>query len=82
VNPSALINRPVATTMLTLGVAPSGYLRIWSCQSRRWRRTIGKRRCENGIGPDGMWDEKDGFYYDILHLPDGNATRLKVRSAQ
>jgi hypothetical protein len=55
---------------------------LWSCQSRRWRRTIGKRRCENGIGPDGMWDEKDGFYYDILHLPDGNATRLKVRSAQ
>ena len=34
----------------------------------------------NGIGPDGMWDEEDGFYYDVLRLPDGNATRLKVRS--
>jgi hypothetical protein len=34
----------------------------------------------NGIGPDGMWDEEDGFYYDVLRLPNGNATRLKVRS--
>jgi hypothetical protein len=30
--------------------------------------------------PDGMWDEEDGFYYDILRLPDGSSTRLKVRS--
>ena len=29
---------------------------------------------------DGMWDEQDGFYYDVLRLPDGQATRLKVRS--
>jgi hypothetical protein len=34
----------------------------------------------NRSGPDGMWDEEDGFYYDILRLPDGTATRLKVRS--
>jgi hypothetical protein len=27
-----------------------------------------------------MWDEDDGFYYDVLRLPDGSATRLKVRS--
>ena len=27
-----------------------------------------------------MWDEEDGFYYDLLRLPDGQATRLKVRS--
>jgi len=37
-------------------------------------------RAMNGIGPDGMWDEEDGFYYDVLRLPDGGATRLKVRS--
>jgi len=29
---------------------------------------------------DGMWDEEDGFYYDLLRFPDGTATRLKVRS--
>jgi len=34
----------------------------------------------NKPGPDGMWDEEDGFYYDLLRLPDGSATRLKVRS--
>jgi len=34
----------------------------------------------NQPGADGMWDEEDGFYYDILRTPDGKATRLKVRS--
>ena len=34
----------------------------------------------NRIGDDGMWDEEDGFYYDVLRFPDGSATRLKVRS--
>jgi hypothetical protein len=28
----------------------------------------------------GMWDEDDGFFYDVLRLPDGRAERLKVRS--
>ena len=28
----------------------------------------------------GMWDEEDGFFYDVLRLPDGQAERLKVRS--
>jgi hypothetical protein len=34
----------------------------------------------NRPGADGMWDEEDGFYYDVLRLPDGRSTRLKVRS--
>jgi len=34
----------------------------------------------NHLGQYGMWDEEDGFYYDLLRLPDGSATRLKVRS--
>jgi len=29
---------------------------------------------------NGMWDEEDGFFYDVLRLPDGQAQRLKVRS--
>jgi hypothetical protein len=28
----------------------------------------------------GMWDEEDGFFYDVLRLPDGRAQRLKIRS--
>jgi Glycosyl hydrolase family 63 C-terminal domain len=34
----------------------------------------------NRPGQDGMWDEEDGFYYDLLRLPDGSSQRLKVRS--
>jgi hypothetical protein len=34
----------------------------------------------NKPGNDGMWDEEDGFYYDLLRLPDGSGQRLKVRS--
>jgi hypothetical protein len=33
------------------------------------------------LGEDtGMWDVEDGFFYDVLRLPDGRAERLKVRS--
>ncbi len=33
------------------------------------------------LGDDtGMWDEEDGFFYDVLRLPNGEAQRLKVRS--
>jgi len=28
----------------------------------------------------GMWDERDGFFYDVLRRPDGGSERLKVRS--
>jgi hypothetical protein len=31
-------------------------------------------------GGAGMWDEEDGFYYDVLCLPNGESQRLKVRS--
>jgi Mannosylglycerate hydrolase MGH1-like glycoside hydrolase domain len=37
-------------------------------------------RAMNASEPGGMWDEEDGFYYDVLRAPDGSATRLKVRS--
>jgi hypothetical protein len=33
-----------------------------------------------GEQQDDMWDEQDGFYYDVLRLPGGEAFRLKVRS--
>ncbi len=28
----------------------------------------------------GLWDENDGFYYDMLHLPDGGYHPLRLRS--
>ena len=33
-----------------------------------------------GDNHDELWDEEDGFFYDVLRLPDGTAQRLKVRS--
>ena len=33
-----------------------------------------------GINHDELYDEDDGFYYDVLRFPNGVATRLKVRS--
>ncbi len=33
-----------------------------------------------GENQDDMWDEEDGFFYDVLRFPDGMGTRLKVRS--
>ena len=36
----------------------------------------------NDIGTDGrsLWDPGDGFYYDLLHLPNGDEHFLKIRS--
>jgi hypothetical protein len=33
-----------------------------------------------GDNQDELWDETDGFFYDVLRLPNGQAQRLKVRS--
>jgi hypothetical protein len=33
-----------------------------------------------GINEDELYDEADGFYYDVLRLPGGHCSRLKVRS--
>jgi len=36
----------------------------------------------NHVGPQevGLWDEEDGFFYDVLRRPDGSSVPLKVRS--
>jgi hypothetical protein len=31
-------------------------------------------------GEDGLWDEEDGFFYDVLRMPDGTAQKIRVRS--
>jgi len=33
-----------------------------------------------GDHPDEMWDEEDGFFYDVVRMPDGSGRRIKVRS--
>jgi len=39
-------------------------------------------RAMNDMGPSGrsLWDNDDGFYYDLLHLPNGDEHFLKIRS--
>ena len=36
----------------------------------------------NSLGDEdySLWDEKDGFFYDVLHLPNGETRRLKTNS--
>ena len=36
----------------------------------------------NGLGHNGvpLWDEEDGFFYDVVRAPDGSVRKLKVRS--
>jgi hypothetical protein len=33
-----------------------------------------------GLHNDELWDEEDGFFYDVLRFPNGQGVRLKVRS--
>ena len=35
---------------------------------------------ESAPGDDGLWNEADGFYYDVLRLPDGRQQALRIRS--
>jgi hypothetical protein len=33
-----------------------------------------------GKAQDTMWDDEDGFFYDVLRMPNGESFRMKVRS--
>ena len=33
-----------------------------------------------GGGKTELWDDTDGFFYDVLHLPSGDRLKLKIRS--
>ncbi len=41
---------------------------------------IGHAMTTHGDLDVSLWDEQDGFFYDMLHLPDGAVVPLKVRS--
>jgi hypothetical protein len=36
----------------------------------------------NDFGGSGLWNEEDGFYYDMLVLPDGRNVPIKIRSIE
>ena len=33
-----------------------------------------------GVNQDELYDEEDGFYYDLIRFPNGSASRLKLRT--
>ena len=41
---------------------------------------IAKAMCEGAGGSIQLWDEEDGFFYDVLRYPDGTSGTLRVRS--
>jgi len=50
--------------------------------SKFWEHFVYIAHAMNSRGGEDieLWDEEDGFYYDVLHLPDGQHFPLKVRS--
>src|ERR1700730_2970643 len=50
--------------------------------SKFFEHFVNIARAMNDIGSEGrsLWDAEDGFYYDLLHLPNGEEHFLKIRS--
>ena len=56
---------------------------IYSDMCLKFRRAFSpdrKRPCPCGARARGCGTRQDGFFYDVLRLPDGRSQRLKVRS--
>jgi hypothetical protein len=50
--------------------------------SKFWEHFLHIANAINHLGEDGagMWNEEDGFFYDVLNMPDGRHVPLRVRS--
>ena len=50
--------------------------------SKFWEHFLSIARAMNNRGDEDikLWNEDDGFFYDVLHLPDGKSFPMKVRS--
>ncbi len=50
--------------------------------SKFWEHFLYIANAINHLGKKGetLWDEDDGFYYDVLCLPDGRSFPMKIRS--
>ncbi|HLO00521.1 MAG TPA: hypothetical protein VK208_18830 [Pyrinomonadaceae bacterium] len=50
--------------------------------SKFWEHFLSIARAMNNRGDDDvrLWDDGDGFFYDVLHLPEGKPLPMKVRS--
>jgi hypothetical protein len=69
--------------MLEISVELALHKDIYADMARKFVQhfvSIAAATVHAGGGKVGMWDEEDGFFYDVLQLPNGEAQRLKVRS--
>ena len=50
--------------------------------SKFWEHFLHIANAMNHMGKDGvgMWDERDGFFYDMLHLPGHGLIPMRIRS--
>ena len=50
--------------------------------SKFWEHFLHIARAMNNRGDDEirLWDDQDGFFYDVLHVPEGKPYPMKVRS--
>ena len=50
--------------------------------SKFWEHFLFISNAMNNLGSDGisLWNEEDGFYYDVLHMHGAGSSPLKVRS--
>jgi hypothetical protein len=50
--------------------------------SKFWEHFVYIARAMNHLGDDvlSLWNEEDGFFYDVLHMPDSTRLPLRVRS--
>ena len=50
--------------------------------SKFWEHFVYIAHAMNNLGKDGMglWDETDGFFYDVLKFPDGRKYPMRIRS--
>jgi hypothetical protein len=50
--------------------------------SKFWEHFLYIAYAINNLGKDGqsIWNEEDGFYYDLLRFPDGSSFPMKIRS--
>jgi hypothetical protein len=50
--------------------------------SKFWEHFLFIADAINHLGEDGsgMWSDKDGFFYDVLHMPDGRHLPMRLRS--
>jgi hypothetical protein len=69
--------------LLAIAVELARYDRTYEAvASKFWEHFLYISHAINTLGDEGagMWNDEDGFFYDVLHMPSGEHVPLKVRS--